>query len=123
MWSSFTRWANGQPRLLSTATGLLAVILVGFLDYLTGAQLTLILFYLAPLSFVAWYSGRRAAILVAVIGGVLWSIADELAWQTHWDAPAPYWNTLMKVGTFLVVSYSLSTLKAALEHQSNLART
>ncbi len=123
MWLSFTRWVNRQPRLLSSATGLLTVLLVGLLDYLTGAELTLTLFYLAPVSFVAWFSGRRASVLVAVTAGVVWSIADELAMQTRWDGAAPYWNTLMKVGTFLLVGYSLSTLKGALEHQSSLART
>lgn len=123
MWSSFTKWANRQPRLFLSATGLLAVLLVGLLDYLVGAKLTFTLFYLAPVSFVAWFAGRRPAILVAFVGGIIWSITDELVFRTGWDSPVPYWNTLMKVGTFLVVGYSLSTLKSALAYQSSLART
>lgn len=123
MASFYARWAGEQPRLLLLVVGILILVLVGFFDYSMGANLTLIFFYLAPVSFVAWFSGSRAALLIAFFGGTIWSVADEAALMSSWSTFAPYWNTLMKLGTFLVVGYSLSTLKKAFEHQSHLART
>jgi diguanylate cyclase (GGDEF)-like protein len=123
MWWSSIGYVNRQPKLLLGAVGLLTVLLVGFLDYLTGTRVTFVLFYLFPVSLVAWFSGRRIGILLAVIAGIIWSMSNELALQTPWNALSLYWNTIMRAGAFLVVSYSLSTLKSALEYQSSLART
>src|SRR5262245_36030328 len=59
----------------------LALLLaIGFLDYVTAWELSLFVFYAAPIALVAWNADRRAALWVAALGGVCWYLANL---QTH----------------------------------------
>lgn len=44
--------------------GFLLVVLQSVINYLIGPDITLFIFYLLPVSLVAWLVSRRAAILV-----------------------------------------------------------
>ena len=57
----------------------LAVVLVAFfgvLDFLTGYESRVGVFYVAPVSLAAWYSGRSSGILVAILSGIVSLVAD-----------------------------------------------
>ncbi len=66
------------------------ILLFGMIDYLTGSELTLCIFYLFPIMLVAWFVNRRTGVYFAFMGAVLWLIAD---------ASARKWN-LYSIGFF-----------------------
>ncbi|MGE0226594.1 MAG: diguanylate cyclase [Acetobacteraceae bacterium] len=51
-----TRLSRG--RLLALSAG--GALLIGSLDYVTGYEISMSVFYLAPVALAAWYGGRRA---------------------------------------------------------------
>jgi signal transduction histidine kinase len=106
-----------QSRIGSTLVGLVAVVLLGVADYSTGPDISFTLFYLIPLSLVAWTSGRWSGFLLAAISAAVWLRAD-IALGTHYSNPiAQYWNAAAKLGFFLVfvqLEVSLKSLNQGL---------
>lgn len=116
-------YLNTLSRPYLITTGFILVILVGIADYLTGAEISSAIFYLFPVSLVAWYAGRKAGIMLSVISAAVWFTAD-LAGRTHYYHPLVHlWNIFASFGLFWIVSFILSSLKISLEHEKVLART
>jgi predicted signal transduction protein with EAL and GGDEF domain len=103
--------------------GLTLVLVLGFLDYLTGPEISFSIFYLIPISLVAWFSKRRIGILISFVSAVSWFTADLVTGHTYSHPVIPYWNATARLDFFLVLTYSLASLKDALERERELART
>src|SRR5579871_302407 len=58
--------------------GLALVGLIAFLDYVTGPDLSVTLFYLIPAAAVAWWGGLPHGILIALAGSISWHFIDVL---------------------------------------------
>jgi hypothetical protein len=44
----------------------LLVLLIGYLDYITGYVISLFVFYSVPIVIAVWYGDRRCGILIAL---------------------------------------------------------
>jgi len=98
----------------------------GIIDYLTGPELALSIFYLLPIMLVAWLVNRRAAVYISIVGAIVWLLADVLS--REWYVPPsipwiPYWNAAVRLGFFVIVTYILSALKQSTDHEKERART
>lgn len=116
-------WLAVQPLWLVTLLcgGLTAI--VGLLDDTTGSHISFSLFYLGPIALAAWYTGRNAGTGIATLATLLWLAAD---YHTHLDAVSgwiPIWNTLVRLGFFLIFVWLLCLLKSKLELEESLADT
>jgi len=92
------------------------LIFVAFIDYITGVDFSFSIFYLVPISVVAWSVGLRAGVLASVAGAGLWFIVDSVLGGHLYENPAAgYWNSLVRFGFFIVVTVTLSRLRRSLE--------
>ncbi len=111
-----------QFKIIPTLIGLVAVALLGLADYLTGPDISFTLFYLIPLSLVAWTSGRWSGFLLSFISAAVWLRAD-IALGTQYANPiAQYWNAAAKLGFFLVVVQLEVSLKSLNQHLGELVQ-
>ena len=99
------------------------VLVVGFLDYATGFEISFSVFYLIPVSLAAWVSGRWAGFGISVFSAFVWLYANKIAGETYSNGLVPYWNGLTRLLFFLVVSSLLAELRQILENERKLART
>ena len=99
------------PGAATIGCALLLLVGIGLLDYVTGPELSLSIFYLAPISLVAWTVGKRAGLVLAVTGAVIWLLAD-LACGTYPGSGVPYWNAAVRLGFFGIVSVLLANLRS-----------
>jgi len=95
---------------------------IGILDYLTGYELAFSLFYLMPILLIAWLTGRRLGVLIALVSALVWSLADVLAGNSYAHPVVFFWNTLIRLSFFVIVVFLLTSLKNALEHERELGR-
>lgn len=102
--------------------GFLLVVLFGFLDHLTGPEIAFSIFYLIPISMIAWFLGKWKGALFSIAGAITWLIADTSAGHLYSHPLIPYWNMLARLGFFLIVSHILGVLKIALEYEKELSR-
>jgi hypothetical protein len=102
--------------------GLVLVVLIGFLDFLSGYELSFSLFYLAPILLVTWWAGRREGVAIASLSALVWLGADILSGHRFTHLLIPVWNVLIRLGFFLIVVTLLSQLQCSYEEQRRIAR-
>lgn len=105
-------------------TGLLAAILIlGIIDYATGAELAFSIFYLFPVGLAAWYLGWEAGAALSILSALAWYIADTLVRTVPYEDPIiPAWNTGVRLMTFLIVTVLINVLHTTLEREAINAR-
>lgn len=113
---------KGLSRPAVMAITLLLLALVGMFDSMTGPKYSVSAFYLAPVVLTAWYAGRGYAIIMAVIGAVVWLAAD-IAGKNYDEHPLVLlWNDLMEFSLFLFAAYVISDLKGRLDREEEVSR-
>jgi len=60
------------------------VILMGLIDYLTGDEITVDLFYAIPILLMVWFGNRNLAIVISICCALAWWWADSAV--AHRDA-------------------------------------
>ena len=81
--------------------GIAAVAAIGAVDYLTGPQLSLDVFYLVPAALVTYISGRRAGIVMAILSGLAGFLSDVAPRFQHRGTEA--WNVTLTIITLALV--------------------
>jgi diguanylate cyclase (GGDEF)-like protein len=103
------------------------ILCVGGADYLTRTDVSLILFYLAPIGFGTWFASLRGGIGLACASALVSTGADVLWRHQHAPhdvaLPALVWNGLMLLGTAVALVLVLAALKSRLVGEELLART
>jgi diguanylate cyclase (GGDEF)-like protein len=96
---------------------------VGVIDHITGPELFVSIFYLLPIFLVTWFTERWMGVTISIVSAITWLITDFTAGHAYSYPAIPYWNMIVRLGTFLIMTLILSALKKALEHEKELART
>ncbi len=112
-----------RSRLSVSLIGLILVVFLGVIDYLTGYEVQFAIFYLIPIAFVTWFTGKKGGEFISIVSAITIFLADMMAGKVFLFSLLWLWNTLAVFGFFLVVVLSLSLLKNALEKERMLART
>ncbi len=99
------------------------VVLIGFVDYWTGVQVSVSTLYLLPIAMAAWFSGKSQGLMVSLLSASAWLIADLQEEMRYSILAAPYWNSVVMLSIFLIVGYLLAELKTLLQREESLART
>ena len=87
--------------------GLLLVGIIGYVDYLTGYERPLLLFYLLPISLAAWFCGFITALGIAVFSIAVSMLSDIAA-----GIPAlGFWNAGMAFVSYALFAGVLSKLR------------
>ena len=109
------------PKWLLTAGSFLSVAVVWWVDYVTGPELSLFVFYVVPVVVLVWFVGRAAARALSAVAATAWFVADLLTGREYAHPAIPYWNFAEKLLFFLLVVELVAVLKRALEREK-LAR-
>ncbi len=103
--------------------GLIGVLLCASIHYFIGHEISFAVFYSIPISMVAWYAGRSAAILVSVASAIAWHESNRLSGLVLSVPAILYWNAITRLGFFLIISLLLASLRDALQREQALSRT
>ncbi|MCA9402692.1 MAG: diguanylate cyclase [Candidatus Omnitrophica bacterium] len=117
--------ANPSAKNLTAtvAAGCGSVLLLGWVDALTGYEISFAIFYVVPIVGVAWYAGMVPAIFVAILSAGSWYTADFHSGHDYSHPAIPYWNTFARLGMFLVMAFFADKTHTLLEQQTRLAHT
>ncbi|HYR22371.1 MAG TPA: sensor histidine kinase [Chthoniobacterales bacterium] len=70
------RFLIRQSATLAFIEALALLFAISWLDLATGHQVSLVLFYTAPIVFAVWLCDNKSVFVIAGLAGVLWSWAD-----------------------------------------------
>lgn len=113
-------WRHG---VLASVLGLLALLVVGAVDLITGEELLFSLFYMIPITWVTWHGGRRAGLINALLSALIWAHVHTLNGVTYSNQLIPIWNMMSRLGFFVFHVILLDQLWRALDAQRRLATT
>lgn len=103
------------------ATGLAATAAIGYLHYRSGLAYEFHIFFLLPAALVAWFVGWLPGVLVALAALLVWGITDWHLGGATGDLGALLFNSGMRLGVFLVVTWLLARLRFVLARETGLA--
>ncbi len=104
----------------------IGVIASGFCDYLTGAEVSMMLLYVLPILISAWFCGKGEGIIIAVTAAICWLVANLANSQGQSSETILSWNVMTRLGLFMLIAYTVSLqsqLKRALEREQLRANT
>ena len=94
-----------KPRSFIWVIGLLLNLVIGFIDYLTGYEIGMGVFYLMPIGLLSWLINRKAGIIMSVISTVTIISADILAGKVIQNYFIDSWNLFIHFSFFTIVVY------------------
>ena len=101
--------------------GLIAVLLIGIIDYFVVVDISLSVLYLLPIAFASWYGERWFSIVLILISTIDWFVAESAAKNSIYLSLL-VWNTTVRLAVFITVAYLLSNLKSSYERERYLAQ-
>jgi len=104
-------------------TGVALVLVLGVIDYRSGYEINLSLFYLFPIFLAVWYTDGRMGLVLSFASTIAWFVADYSAGLTYTHPSFYLWNAILRLGFYAVVSWLGTTLKKAYTINRELART
>ncbi len=97
------------------------ILLLGFIDYITGWELGFFVFYFIPITLAAWFLDKKYAFIIAVFSMIVWFLADFLL-QQHYSSPAYlFWNSFIRLMSFLAVAYMVSKIKDLYNNEKKIS--
>jgi signal transduction histidine kinase len=114
-----------QMKIIGILGGGVLLAIVGYADYFTGYEVSLIAFYLLPILFILRYAGPEFGFLMAVISPFVWLGADYAAGKHYSDYLTPIWNVGIRISIFVLVVVLFSTrnhLKRLVDQQTEKLR-
>jgi diguanylate cyclase (GGDEF)-like protein len=100
---------------------LFLLVLIGWIDYLTG-DYSLIVFYLVPVSLVAWFVSRLGGILFCLLALTIRFWVNEAASSFAFQKTSLYyWNECVELLFLVIMSLLFSALRKFLDSEKALA--
>jgi signal transduction histidine kinase len=92
------------------------IALIGYCDYLAGADVSLLVVYLVPICFATWVVGKRFGLFAAILSLAVWTFSNELAAGSHAHSPfVSGWNIFSVFCVFVIVIVLLSSFELFLQ--------
>jgi diguanylate cyclase (GGDEF)-like protein len=102
-----------------------SIILVaglGYVDIKTGYEISFSIFYLIPVAVTSWFVSGKIVYVMPVLAAVMWGIADYSAGHVYSSLVIPFWNMVMRLLIFWIVSALIRRTRRSIETEQALAR-
>jgi signal transduction histidine kinase len=110
-WTDSEAGPSARARALLAAALVLLVALIGALDYWSGTEIALTIFYLIPIALGAWFVGPLTGQVLAVLSAAAWLLADLYGGHPYDSPIIPPWNAAVSLAFFLLTALALSARK------------
>ena len=106
-----------------TTVGVVIVGLLGILDYLTGNEFTMSLFYLIPIFLATWAVDRKTGLFMSFVSGLMLLGAEIAAGQTYSHPIFYLLNTTVRTLFYVVVVFLVAEVQRSRKEEQLAART
>ncbi len=96
-------WLNRLRRRYHLVIALVLTGMLGYIDYVTGYDLRMELFYVLPIAYAAWFVGQRAGIGLSILSLITAAYADIMAGKKYANFAIEIWNGAMYLVFYLIV--------------------
>ncbi|HEY2342823.1 MAG TPA: sensor histidine kinase [Chthoniobacteraceae bacterium] len=104
-------YLQSQSRASALVQGVILVGLIGFIDYLTGYEVTVFPFYSIPILLLVWRGDISGSIGLAVLSATTWWAADALSGHFYSHEWLHIWDAIVRLIFFCLVIVAGAALK------------
>jgi signal transduction histidine kinase len=106
------RYADERSKPPFVTASLLVLLLIGFVDYITGFQIFFSVFYLLEVGLAAWFVSGRFGLIMSFLSVAVW-IGGDMAAGARYSSPLiPIWNALILLVFYFIVVWLLRGFRA-----------
>ena len=102
------------------AISLMTLLLIGWLDYITGYEFGFFIFYFIPVSIAAWLCGKRSGLAMACASALCWYLSDKYTHHPYSQAFFIYWEMFMRLISFLTTALTVARIRQMLLNEERL---
>jgi len=113
-----TQWHKSTALIV----GLCLILAIGAADYATGYEFSLSIFYLIPVSLLAWTAGKWLGLAGALLSASVWIFADVMAGERFSGLFYILWHGATRAGVLGTLAMLFSALRVSIEREKALAR-
>jgi len=111
-----------EKKIIITVFSFIFISIIGYLDYITGEEITFSIFYVVPIVLmVLYYDTNKIEITVnSIFAAIIWFVSD--IYSRHYSNNfIPYWNAFVGFSYFITVGLLVLNLKNRFKkiHQLN----
>lgn len=109
-WAEATNAMRSQSVWITIAVMMTVTLGIGWLDNITGFEVTWFVFYGIPIFLAVWWAGNRAGLFIAVLSGVVWWLANMST--TPYETQLGYaWALANRLVYLCVVVFAVTALR------------
>ncbi len=112
-----------STQVYNTATVLIGILAVGYIDYLTGLEIRIFPLYFLPLARAATVFSRTAAVAASIFAATTWILAQYLSGREYSSSYIWGVNFVTQGIAFVLVTTLIASLRTALARERALSRT
>lgn len=118
--TQFGHWGARRSHVEVALFTLALVLAIGYVDYITGKDVSFSVVYVLPISIAAWFLGPIYAFALALLSVTVWMVGDYGVDKGYSIIFVPFWNASIRLGfyAFLIVLLDrLNSLQRGLERR------
>ncbi|HUH99159.1 MAG TPA: GGDEF domain-containing protein [Anaerolineales bacterium] len=119
----FLAYLERQSRLFLWLTIAVSVSGLAIIDYKTGPDFSISLFYVFPVALASLALGRSEGILVSILCAAIWEVLRLPADQLLGGPLVGWWNGIARLGLLSVISLLFAEIHTLFKNESHLSRT
>ena len=108
-------WASQRSRALAVTLAGTSVVAIALMDYATGINFSMSVFYLIPVVAATVVVSPRAGFYLSAWAAFTWSVAYVQIYDAHPSVLLQIWNGFLRYLTLVIVVSLLAALRRALE--------
>jgi len=113
-------WVTGRRTHAIRVLSMLVLLLIGWIDYITGYELGFFIFYFIPVAISSWFISRRSGLFMACTAAIVWYLSDRFTFHPYSHAYLIYWEMWMRFVSFLTTALTVARIRANLEREKEL---
>lgn len=121
MFRALFRFLERQPQGIVLALALALVFLIFAVDFVTGTEVAVFLFYWVPIALAAWRGGRGPGILVAGLCTLAYVTANFRIAAVAGPLVLS-WNAMIRLGSYLITVLLVVELKHSFDRLRELSQ-
>lgn len=107
---SVANWLARFPPVIVWVASTFLAVAIGWSDNATGWEMSLFIFYALPIIVVVWRSGLISGIVMALLCGVVWMLANESSHPYETDLGYG-WAMVSRLFYFTVVAFAVNSVR------------
>ncbi len=101
---NFNQFIESINKAVLVLINIVSIFLLGVVDYTTGMEYSFSIIYLIPISFSAWYIGKKSGFITAILSAFIWFMTDIIGGHFYSSTINLAWNSLIRLILFLTIA-------------------